>query len=105
MSGHGTEVAFRKMWQWGSPRIPQLSPFSIISPMSYTNHYFNTIRFRKRGRRRLRKLQKSAPSCFISVFNQIDAQNLFHNKFHFLPLHVSSTCAHHQRLCNTILTS
>jgi len=33
-------------------------------------------------------------SIFISVFNQLDAQNLFHNKFHFMPLHVSSTCAH-----------
>ena len=32
-------------------------------------------------------------SIFISVFNQLDAQNLFHNKFHFMPLHVSSTCA------------
>ena len=32
-------------------------------------------------------------SIFISVFNQIDAQNLFHNKFYFMPLHVSSTCA------------
>ena len=35
-------------------------------------------------------------SIFISVFNQLDAQNLFHNKFYFMPLHVSSTCAHHQ---------
>ena len=35
-------------------------------------------------------------SIFISVFNQIDAKNLFHNKFYFMPLHVSSTCAHHQ---------
>ena len=26
---------------------------------------------------------------FISVFNQLDAQNLFHNKFYFMPLHVS----------------
>ena len=33
---------------------------------------------------------------FISVFNQLDAQNLFHNKFYFMPPHVSSTCAHHQ---------
>ena len=32
---------------------------------------------------------------FISVFNQLDAQNLFHIKFYFMPLHVSSTCAHH----------
>jgi len=32
-------------------------------------------------------------SIFISVINQLDAQNLFHNKFHFMPLHVSSTCA------------
>ena len=34
-------------------------------------------------------------SIFISVFNQLDAQNLFHNKFYFMPLHVSSTCSHH----------
>jgi len=27
-------------------------------------------------------------SIFISVFNQLDAQNLFHNKFYFMPLHV-----------------
>ena len=32
---------------------------------------------------------------FIIVLNQIYAQNLFHNKFYFMPLHVSSTCAHH----------
>jgi hypothetical protein len=30
---------------------------------------------------------------FISLSNQLDAQNLFHNKFYFMPLHVSSTCA------------
>ena len=35
---------------------------------------------------------------FISVFNQLDAQNLLHNKFYFMPLHVSSTCAHHQEV-------
>jgi len=35
---------------------------------------------------------------FISVFNQLDAQNLFHNKFYFVLLHVSSTCAHHQEV-------
>ena len=35
-------------------------------------------------------------SIFISVFNQLDAHSLFHNKFYFMPLHVSSTCAHHQ---------
>jgi len=35
---------------------------------------------------------------FISVFNQRDAQNLFHNKFYFMPLHVSSTFAHHQEV-------
>ena len=36
--------------------------------------------------------------AFISVFNQLDAQNLFHNMFYFMPLHVSSTCAHHQEV-------
>jgi len=37
-------------------------------------------------------------SIFISVFNQLDAQNLFRNKFYFMPLHVSSTCVHHQEV-------
>jgi len=37
-------------------------------------------------------------SIFISVFNQLDAQNLFHSKFYFMPVHVSSTCAHHQEV-------
>jgi len=36
-------------------------------------------------------------STFISVYNQLNAQNLFHNKFYFMPLHLSSTCAHHLR--------
>jgi len=31
-------------------------------------------------------------SIFISVFNQLDAHNLFHNKFYFMPLHASRTC-------------
>jgi len=37
-------------------------------------------------------------SIFISVFNQFDAQILFHNKFYFIPVHVSSTCAHNQEV-------
>ena len=37
-------------------------------------------------------------SIFISIFNQLDAQNLFYNKFCFMPLHVSSTRAHHQEV-------
>ena len=37
-------------------------------------------------------------SIFISVFNQLDEQNLFHNKFYFVPLHVSNTRAHHQEV-------
>jgi len=37
-------------------------------------------------------------SIFISVFNQHDAQNLFYNKFYFMPLHVSSTCARNQEV-------
>ena len=39
------------------------------------------------------------PFCiFISVFNQLDAQNLFHSKFYFMPIHVSSICAHQQEV-------
>ena len=37
-------------------------------------------------------------SIFISVFNQLDAQNLFHSKFYFMPLHVSSTCDPYQEV-------
>ena len=53
----------------------------------------------------MEEIQKVPKKCtqilrdfFISVFNQLDAQNLFHNKFYFMPLHVSSTCAHHQEV-------
>ena len=35
---------------------------------------------------------------FILVFNQLDAQNLFYNKFYFTPLHVSSTIAYRQEV-------
>jgi len=44
---------------------------------------------------------------YISVCNQLDAQNLFHNKLYFMPLHVSSTCAHHQvvKIVKQILAS
>jgi len=35
-------------------------------------------------------------SIFILVINQLDAQNLFYNKFISMPVLVSSTCAHHQ---------
>jgi len=37
-------------------------------------------------------------SIFISVFNQLDAESFFHNKFYFMPLHVSSTCVHDQEV-------
>jgi len=37
-------------------------------------------------------------SIFVSLSNQLDAQNLFHNKFYFTPLHVSNTCAHYQEV-------
>jgi len=30
---------------------------------------------------------------FISVFNQLEAQNLFQNKFYFVPIYVLSICA------------
>ena len=37
-------------------------------------------------------------SIFISVINLLDAQNLFHNKFYFMSLHVSSTRANHKEV-------
>jgi len=35
---------------------------------------------------------------FISVFNETDSQNLFYNKFYFMPLHVSSTFSLYQEV-------
>jgi len=54
----------------------------VICTLSYTFYVLLTVHL----------------SIFISVFNQLDAQNLFHNKIYFMPLHVSSTCAHHQEV-------
>ena len=42
---------------------------------------------------------------FISVFNQLDEQNLFYIKFQFMPLHVSSTCAPHHQVVKIALHS
>ena len=38
-------------------------------------------------------IDENKHKIFISVFNQLDARNLFHNKFYFMPPHFSSTCA------------
>jgi len=35
---------------------------------------------------------------FISIINQLYTQNFFLQKVYFMPLHVSSTCAHHQEV-------
>jgi len=51
-----------------------------------------------RHNRTVLSLLYNMSTAFILVFNQLDAQNLFHNKFYFIPLHVSSTCAHHQEV-------
>jgi len=51
----------------------------------------------RHGRKRFRRI-------FISVFNQLDAQNLIHNKFYFMPVHVSNTCAHHQEVMHETAT-
>ena len=47
--------------------------------------------------RKIKLISNNIP-LFISVFNQLYAQNLFQAKFHFMPLHVSSTYAHHQEI-------
>jgi len=44
------------------------------------------------------QIRQREKGIFISVFNQLDAQNLFHSNFYFMPLHVSSTCAYHQEV-------
>jgi len=37
-------------------------------------------------------------SIFISVINQIDAQNFVLQQVYFMLIHVSSTCTHHQEV-------
>jgi len=37
-------------------------------------------------------------SIFISVINQLDAQNVCFTISYFMPLHVSSTSAHHKEV-------
>jgi len=59
----------------------------LMGPLLYSNYFYN-----------FDVLLTVHLSIFISGFNQIDAQNLFHNKCYFMPLHVSSTCAHHQEV-------
>jgi len=46
----------------------------------------------------IRKSKLHYTTSGIITPNQHDAQNLFHSKFYFTPLHVSSTCAHHQEV-------
>jgi len=66
----------------GSIRIETCCPNTIINIINFFFDILLTVHL----------------SIFMSVFNQLDAQNLFHNKFYFMPLHVSSTCAHHQEV-------
>ena len=61
----------------GSSHILLFSPVSIISPMPATHHYFNIILFTIRGGRRLRKLQKSAPSVIEKCETDILSQCFF----------------------------
>ena len=44
------------------------------------------------------KITENIRTLFISPFTQLDAQNLFHSKLYFIPLHVSSTYAYHQEV-------
>jgi len=37
-------------------------------------------------------------SIFILVINQLDAQNFVLQYVYFMPLHVLSTCVHHQKV-------
>jgi len=59
--------------------LPPIKKQYIVTNIQTTSHYRFTI-------------DENLNMLFISVFNQIDAQNLFQNKFCFMPLHVSSTC-------------
>jgi hypothetical protein len=58
-------TAWKHSGKCSSGAVPAYFCFSfvsIISPMYYTHHYFNTILFRRRGGRILRKLKNSALS-------------------------------------------
>jgi len=68
--------------------------YPTIFDISYIGIVYATFKTRNIRIIRITKLFITSPGIliwFISVFNQLDAQNLFHNKFYFMPLHVSST--------------
>jgi len=76
-------------------------PLSVTSIMEAPTFGWSTLFliFKVPRKKLIRKFNVPKTSgFFISVFNQLDAQNLFHNKFYFMLLHVSSTCAHHQEV-------
>ena len=85
--------------------IPSTSVFSrqihsTNAPNSPSPHYYKFEGWIKSPIIFYPKLSRypNKHNIFISVFNQLDAQNLFYNKFYFMPLHVSDTCAHHQEV-------
>ena len=80
-------------------RMPTIDYFKCHTPVALLNIYEWCVNLFQHPS----AFNKSTVMCklkakFTSVFNQLDAQNLFHNKFYFMPLHVSSTCAHHQEV-------
>jgi len=56
------------------------------------------MRGRDRHNTTILSITHNISTTFTSLFNQLNAQNLFHNKFYFMPLHVSSICAYHQEV-------
>jgi len=82
---------------FGTPPLASyLGPTSPLSMVEFLTDLFRKITerlYRKHDTPIFDLLLTVHLSIFISVFNQLDAQNLFHSKFYFMPLQVSSTCA------------
>ena len=67
--------------------------YNGISVYRYVHQFTKGISDEKNKGMLSGKIYNEQNFILFSLFNQLDTQNLFHSKFYFMSLHVSSTCA------------
>ena len=78
------------------PKLSQTEHVTLLLSMFYCMCRWNSF-FRNWNTRSCQlKIWNRQLFILISLFNQFYDQNLLHNKFYFMPLHVSSTCDHQE---------
>jgi len=71
--------------------------------MSYLTHDFHNYAPMQPINLYLRSYERISLRVFIFVINQLDAQNLFYNKFISCPYMFRAPCAHRQGVKNCII--